>query len=57
MKQHSIIKSILGLRSYVFSLLVAVPGFSFLVTEWHTIFRAGSDVYQTVKPVINGLVG
>ncbi|MEO7923409.1 MAG: hypothetical protein ABIR30_07005 [Chitinophagaceae bacterium] len=53
MKQRSIYKSLQGLRSYVFTLLVAVPGFSFLVTEWHTIFRTGQDVYHMFKPVMD----
>ncbi len=52
MKQKSIIKNLLGLRAYIFTLLFAVSSLSFVVTEWKGIFRTGESVYQGFKPVI-----
>ena len=52
MKQKSNSKCLSGLRTYVFTLLLALTSFSFVVSEWKIIFRTGESVYQMFKPLV-----
>lgn len=56
MKKQTVRKSLQGLRAYLFSLLFAITSFTYLLSEWKVVVRAGSGVYETFKPLVENWV-
>jgi hypothetical protein len=50
MKKQSLKKSISWLRTYLVTFVIILISFSFLTSEWKSIFRAGEGIYKVARP-------
>lgn len=49
MKQQLFKKSIAGMRIYMITSLITAISFSFMASEWKTIFNVGKAIYDVAK--------